>query len=224
MPVLAIDGGPKAVTAPMEDSWQNVSGLEKPYVNQVLENVSDAYSQLDAFEEEFSSRVGTRHAISMCNGTATLHSAIFAAGARVGGVATTNDDALYDRMMALGQYRRCGSRWKTDRFQGLRGMGLGVKYRANPMGIAMARARLERLPGLNEERAAWFNRLDGLLGPVPGVFPQKTYPEAVRGGMLLYTGVVDPNVIGAPVATIGDALQSHIHRVTPRSVPSSDRF
>ncbi len=69
MPVLAIDGGPKAVTAPMEDSWQNVSGLEKPYVNQVLENVSDAYSQLDAFEEEFSSRVGTRHAISIPGGS-----------------------------------------------------------------------------------------------------------------------------------------------------------
>ena len=336
MPELAIDGGPKAVTAPMDDSWQNVSELEKRYVNQVLDKVGEAYTQLDAFEEDFSSLVGTRHAISMCNGTATLHSAIFAAGARAGtevivpsvtwhasitpilhcgatpvfcdadpetfcadpddvrkritdrtcaivvthvygnpadmdafleivegtdivliedashahgatwdgkpvgslghigcfslqgskavtgleaGVATTNDDALYDRMMALGQYGRCGSRWKTDRFQDLRAMGLGVKYRANPLGIAMARARLERLPGLNEKRAAWFNRLDGLLEPIPGVSPQKTYPRAVRGGMLLYTGLVDPDVIGAPVSTILEALVAEGVRTTPEITP-----
>ena len=98
-------------------------------------------------------------------------------------------------------------------------MGLGVKYRANPMGIAMARARLERLPGLNEKRAAWFNRLDSLLERIPGVSPQKTYPEAVRGGMLLYTGTVDPDVIGAPVSTILEALVAEGVRTTPEITP-----
>ena len=320
---LAIDGGPRAVTALMNDSWQDVSDLEKEYVNQVLDNKDDAYAQLDKFEEEYRAFVGTKHALCMCNGTATLHSAIFAAGACAGkevivptatwhatitpilhcnatpvfcevdpetfcadpedvkkrithhtcaivvthlygnpadmdafldiidgtditliedashapgamwgdkmvgsighigcfslqekkpvsgieaGVATTNDDDLYDRMLALGQCGRCDALWQTDRFKALRNMGLGVKYRANPLGIAMARAQLERLPGLNEKRMAWFRRMDRLLNEVPGVAPQKAYPRAKRGGMLLYAGMVDPDVFGAPLPIIIKAL------------------
>ena len=48
---LAIDGGPRAVTALMNDSWQNVSDLEKQYVNQILDNKDDAYAELDKFED-----------------------------------------------------------------------------------------------------------------------------------------------------------------------------
>jgi dTDP-4-amino-4,6-dideoxygalactose transaminase len=323
MSTLAIDGGPEAVTTSLNDSWQAVTDLEKQYVNRVLDDKGAARSQLDLFDEEYRGFVGTKHALCMCNGTATLHSAIFAAGARAGkevivpsvtwhatitpvlhcnatpvfcevdpetfcadpedvkkritdrtcaivvthvygnpanmdafldivdgtdilliedashahgamwgdkmvgsighigcfslqgskpvsgleaGVATTNDDELYDRMLALGQYGRCGDLWKTDRFKDLRNMGLGVKYRANPLGMAMARAQLERLPGLNEKRMAWFNRMDGLLDQIPGVSPQKTYSKAKRGGMLLYTGTVDPDVFGAPASVIMDAL------------------
>ena len=325
MPDLAIDGGPKAVAASMNDSWQDVSDLERQYVNQVLDNQDDAYAQLDLFDEAYRAFVGSKHALCMCNGTAALHSAIFAAGAcagkeviaptatwhatitpilhcnatpvfcdidpqtfcadpedvkkritartcaivvthlygnpadmdafleivdgtdialiedashahgamwenkRVGsighigcfsmqekkpvsgleaGVATTNDDDLYDRMLALGQSGRCGALWQTDRFTALRNMGLGVKYRANPLGIAMARAQLERLPMLNEQRLAWFNRMDSLLNAIPGIAPQKTYPKATRGGMLLYSGTVNPEVFGAPLSVIVKALMA----------------
>ena len=40
----------------------------------------------------------------------------------------------------------------------------------------------------------------------PGVAPQKTYPKARRGGMLLYAGTVDPDVFGAPLPVIIKAL------------------
>ena len=320
---LAIDGGPKAVAAPVDDSWHVVSDLEKKYVNEVLDNFGSAYAPLDAFEQEFRAFVGTKHALCVCNGTAALHSAIFAAGARFGrevivpsvtwhasitpiqhcgatpifceadpetfcadpedarkritdrtcaivvthvygnpadmdaftamvegtdikliedashahgalwdgkqvgslgdigcfslqaskpvnaveaGVVTTDDDDLYDRMLALGQYGRCANLFVTDRFNDLRGMGLGVKYRAHPLGMAMARAQLERLPGLNEKRSAWFARLDALLEPVEGISPQKAYPKATRGGLLLYTGCINPEVIGAPISVILKAL------------------
>ena len=320
---LAMDGGPKAVTASMDDSWREVSDLERRYVDQVLDAPGSAYAQLDLFDEAYRKFVGSKHALCMCNGTAALHSAMFAVGARAGkevivptatwhatitpilhcnatpvfceidpqtfcadpedvkkritprtcaivvthlygnpadmdafleivagtdialiedashahgamwenkmvgnlghigcfsmqekkpvsgleaGVATTNDDDLYDRMLALGQSGRCDALWQTDRFRALRNMGLGVKYRANPLGIAMARAQLERLPMLNEKRLAWFNRMDDLLAPIPGVIPQQTYPKATRGGMLLYSGTVDPDAFGAPLSVIVKAL------------------
>jgi len=320
---LALDGGPKAVTTPIGDKWQTVSPLEKKLVNEVLDDLGKSYSQLDRFEAEFRSFAGTKHALSMCNGTATIHSAVFAAGARAGkevivpsvtwhasitpilhcgatpvfceadpdtfcadpedvkrritdrtcaiivthvygnpanmdafldlvkgtqikliedashahgglwdgkplgsighigcfslqqskavtgieaGVAVTNDDDLYDRMLALGHYGRCDKLWATEKFKALRGMGLGIKYRANPMGMAMARAQLERLPGLNEKRQAWFGKLNRLLEGVRGVRPQKVYPKATRGGLLLYTGIIDPDEIGAPVAAVLKAL------------------
>jgi len=333
---LAIDGGPKAVTAPMVDKWQVVSDLERQYVNQVLDDLSSSYSQLDKFEEEFRDFVGTKHALSMCNGTAALHSAIFASGARNGkevivpsvtwhasitpilhcgatpvfcesdpdtfcadpedvkrritertcaivithvygnpadmdafldivkgtdikliedashahgalwdgepvgslghigcfslqqskavtgieaGVATTGDDDLYDRMLALGHYGRCERLRATDKFKALRNMGLGIKYRANPLAMAMARAQLRRLPELNEKRRVWFSKLDSLLEPIEGIQPQKTYTKGTRGGLLLYTGRIDPEEIGAPVSTVLKALVAEGVATTPGITP-----
>ena len=333
---LAIDGGEQTVTQAIDDKWQVVTDLERSAVNQVLDNLGSAYDEIDRFQEEFKAAVGTRHAIGTCNGTSTLHSAIFAAGARNGrevivpsitwhasitpilhcgatpvfcdadpetfcadpddvtrritdktcaivvthvygnpadmdafcdivkgtditliedashahgatwagkpvgslghigcfslqaskpvtgieaGVITTDDDDLYDRMLALGHYGRCEKAYQTDRFKPLRGMGLGIKYRANPLGMAMARAQFTRLSDLNERRRGWFGRMDELLGPVPGVEPQKTYPKAVRGGLLLYAGVVDPDAIGAPVSAILKALVAEGVKTTPAITP-----
>ena len=334
--VLAAEGGPKAVTVPVGDSWPKVTDLERQYVNVVLDNPGSAYGELDKFEEEFREFVGTKHALCMCNGTATLHSAIFAAGARQGtevivpsvtwhasitpilhcgatpvfcevdprtfcadpadvakrvtertcaivvthvygnpadmggfleivegtdikliedashahgalwdgrqvgaighigcfslqgskpvtgfecGAATTDDDELYDRMLILGQYGRCEARQVTGKYRALRNMGLGVKYRANPLAMAMARAQLKRLPELNGKRAAWFQRMDELLGEIPGVHPQAVYSQATRGGMLLYTGTLDPDKIGAPVNALLKALVAEGVSMTPEITP-----
>ena len=320
---LALNGGPKTVTAAIADRWQTVTSLEKDFVNRVLDDLGNAYEQIDRFQEEFRAFVGAKYAIALCNGTATLHSAIFAAGARTGtevivpsitwhasitpilhcgatpifceadphtfcadpqdvqkritdrtcaiivthvygnpanmdafrdmvkgtnitliedashahgalwsgkpvgalgqigcfslqgskpvtgieaGVVVTSDDDLYDRMLALGHYGRCEKEFTTDRFKDLHNIGLGIKYRANPLGLAMARAQLQRLPELNEKRRAWFSRLDERLGKIPGIAPQKTYPQAIRGGLLLYTGRIHPEEIGAPVPAVLKAL------------------
>ncbi len=333
---LAIEGAPKTVTAPFDDRWEVSSELEKQYVNAVLDDLGSSYSQLDLLEQEFRDAVGTRHAIVMCNGTAALHCAIFAAGARQGtevivpsvtwhasitpilhcgatpvfcdadpetycadpadvagritdrtraivvthvygnpadmdgfrelvrdtdikliedashahgglwdgkqvgsvgdagcfslqqskamtgieaGLATTDDDDLYDTMLALGQYGRCEKLFVTDRFRPLRNMGLGIKYRANPLAAAMARAQLRRLPELNQKRSAWFKKLDSLMAGIPGISVQKTYSKATRGGMLLYTGRIDPDVIGAPVDMVLKALVAEGVRTTPGITP-----
>ena len=334
---LAIDGGSPAVTEPQDDGWQTITGLEKQSVLSVLEGgMGNSYSQIDRFQEEFRAFTGAKFAIATCNGTAALHSAVFASGARIGkevivpsvtwhasitpilhcgatpvfcdaerrtfcadpkdaerritentcaiivthvygnpanmdafrdlvcgtditliedashahgalwdgtpvgslghigcfslqgskpvtgieaGVVVTDDGDLYDRMLALGHYGRCEKQFVTDRFRELRNMGLGVKYRANPLGIAMARAQLERLPGLNEKRRAWFGRLSSQLESVRGVHPQEAYPQAVRGGLLLYTGLINPREIGAPVSVILRALVAEGVGTTPAITP-----
>ncbi len=333
---LALEGGPKAVSVATGDTWERVSPLEKQYVNAVLDDYGSAYGEIEKFEAQFRDVVGTRYALAQCNGTSTIHAAVFASGARLGkevivpsvtwhasitpilhcnatpvfadvdpetfcadptdvkrkitpntcaiivthvygnpadmdsfrdivdgtditliedashahggtwdgqqvgslgdigcfslqgskavtgieaGVATTNCPDLYDRMVALGHYGRTEQLFQTERFAPLRNMGLGVKYRANPLAMAMARAQLERLPELNEKRLAWFNRLDELLEPIPGVHPQKTYPKAVRGGLLLYAGAIDPAAIGAPVNDVLQALVSEGVSTTPAITP-----
>ena len=320
---LALEGGPPAVTAPIDDRWEKISDLERTLVNGALEAGSAVYDQIEEFEAEFREFVGTRFALAVCNGTAALHSAMFAAGASLGrevivpsvtwhasispalhcgaspvfadadpetfcidpadvrrkltdrtcaivathvygnpanldalldivdgtdviliedsshahgatwrgqqvgsvghigcfslqeskpvsgveaGVAVTNDPDLYDRMAALGHYGRVNQLLQTDALRDLGRIGLGVKYRANPLGIALARAGLERLPDLNERRGRWFARLDALLDDVPGVYPQRPYAQANRGGFLLYTARIDPDEIGAPIRAILDAL------------------
>ena len=335
-PVLAIEGGPKAVTTPIGDARPMVSDLEREFVNRVLDDFGKASDNLGKFEEEFRDFVGAKHALCMCNGTATLHSAIFAAGARrgtevivpsvtwhasitpilhcgatpvfcdidprtfcadpddvraritdrtvaivvthvygnpadmdafldivagtdikliedashahgalwdgkfvgtlghigcfsmqgskavsaiEGGVATTDDDLLYDRMLMLGQYGRCGSLAVTGQYADLRNMGLGIKYRANPLAMAFARAQLQRLPELNAKREAWFSRLDAALDAIPGVCRQQVYPNARRGGMLLYAGTLDPDAIGAPVDALLNALVAEGVSTTPKITP-----
>jgi len=123
-----------------------------------------------------------------------------------GGMATTKDPDLYDRMLVLGHYGRIQKKLATERFRELHDIGLGVKYRANPLGMAMAQAQLRRLPEVNARRNAWFAGLNGLLADLPGFAPQQVYPEAGRGGLLRYTGAFDPAVTGVPTPAILKAL------------------
>ena len=61
--VLAIEGGPRAATEPMADSWEVVTNLERQYVNAVLDRRGSAmYEELDAFEAEFRELIATFHA------------------------------------------------------------------------------------------------------------------------------------------------------------------
>jgi len=123
-----------------------------------------------------------------------------------GGMATTSDPNLYDQMLVLGHYGRIQKKLATDAFRDLHDVGLGVKYRANPLGVAMAQAQLRRLPELNEKRLAWFDRLNAALTDLRGFRPQQVYPKAQRGGLLLYTGMFDPDITGIPTPTILKAL------------------
>ena len=80
---LALEGGPKTVTVPPGDRWQTISDGEVAAVTEALHG-ADLYAPTAQLEREFAAFVGTKHALGLCNGTAALHSALFAAGVRAG--------------------------------------------------------------------------------------------------------------------------------------------
>jgi perosamine synthetase len=332
---LALEGGPRAVTAKPADRWQRYSDEEVAAVAAALRD-ADVYAPTAALEREFAAFVGTRHALGLCNGTAALHSALFACGVKAGdevivpsytwhasitpilhcggtpvfcevdpdtycadpedirrritprtraivvthvlgnpaemdaimgiarplgikviedashahgasyggtpvgalgdigcfslqnskavsavegGVATTNDPELFERMVLLGRYGSIAQLRLTDRYADLHDIGLGVKYRPNPLGMAVARVQLRRLPELNEKRRAWFARLDAALEELPGVRPQQVYPQAERGGLLLYAGKIVPDEIGVPLGPFREALAAEGVPMTPGITP-----
>jgi dTDP-4-amino-4,6-dideoxygalactose transaminase len=324
---LALQGGPPAVTVPNRDRWERIGQDEIESVVALLrrgaDNLSSLYDEIDLFEAEFRRFTGARFALVQCNGTSTIHSAVFAAGVRPGdevivpsytwhasitpilhcggtvvfceidprthtadpadvarritprtkaiavthvygnvakmdelvalgrqhgvrliedcshahgatydgqpvgtigdvgcfsmqaskammgveaGVVTTNDPDLYDRMVVLGHYGRVQRLLVGDTYRDLHELGLGVKYRVNPLALGLARVQLRRLPELNERRRATFAYLDRALGEIPGIRPVATYPKAVRGGLLQYTATYDESVVGAPLGVFLKAL------------------
>ena len=74
---LAIEGGPRAVTLPPGDRWQTISEAEIAAVAETMRS-GHVYAPTALFEQEFAAFVGAKHALAMCNGTATIHSALFA--------------------------------------------------------------------------------------------------------------------------------------------------
>lgn len=332
---LAIEGGEKTVTLEPGDRWQTISDAEVEAVVAAM-RAGNVYAPTPLFEQEFASFVGAKHALAMCNGTATIHSALFAAGVRhgdevivpsytwhasitpilhcggtpifcevdaetytadaedirrritprtravvvthvlgnpaqmdailavtgphgirviedashahggsydgtpvgrlgdigcfslqgskavsavEGGVAVTDDTDLFERMVLLGRYGSIQQLLVTDRYREAHDIGLGIKYRPNPLGMAMARVQLQRLPELNARRRAWFAHLDSELGRLPGLMPQQVYPKAVRGGMLLYAGKIVPEELGAPLETFRQALAAEGVPMTPGITP-----
>ena len=136
-----------------------------------------------------------------------------------GGVATTDDTDLFEKMVVLGRYGSIRQLLVTDRYRDLHDIGLGVKYRPHPLGMALARVQLRRLPALNERRRAWFARLDAALEELPGVAPQRVYPKAVRGGLLLYSGKLLPDELGVPLPAFRKALAAEGVPLAPGITP-----
>jgi dTDP-4-amino-4,6-dideoxygalactose transaminase len=338
--MLAIEGGPPAISVPHRDRWERLGEQEIAGVVALLErgreSVGAIYSEIDAFEEEFRGLTGSRFVLAQCNGTSTLHSAVFAAGIKPGdevlvpsytwhasitpilhcggtpvfceidpeshtldprdaerritprtralivthvygnpaemdaivdlarrhdlvviedcshahgatyagqqvgtigqigcfslqgskavtgieaGVVVTDDVDLYERMLVLGHYGRIQRKLVTDRYRGLHDIGLGVKYRANPMAMAMARVQLRRLPELNERRRATFDFFDRALGEVPGIHPVKPLPQAVRGGLLQYTATYEEDEVGVPLTAVLEALVAEGVNTQPTITP-----
>ena len=69
------------------ETIKRIGDKEREYVNEVLNNSfsnSSSYKMVKRLEDEFAKKFGAKYAVAFCNGTATLHIALEAAGVGLG--------------------------------------------------------------------------------------------------------------------------------------------
>ncbi len=100
-----------------------------------------------------------------------------------GGIAVTDDPALYDRMLALGHYPRAGAHQQAATLD-IGDLSLGLKYRPHLYSLQLARGSLSRLAELNRRRRHNYGILEAELSGCAALTTLRSWPGAVRGGLL----------------------------------------
>lgn len=120
-----------------------------------------------------------------------------AVSAGEGGMLTTDDIDVFERACLVGQVNRiAGIDLVGARYEELQPLGLGMKFRAHPLGIGIAAVQLRKLPELNRKRGAYFKEVeDGLTG-IPGLRPLKVYEKAERAGFYGFPVIHEPGKMG----------------------------
>ncbi|MBI5456416.1 DegT/DnrJ/EryC1/StrS family aminotransferase [Candidatus Kaiserbacteria bacterium] len=88
----------------MKKKIRRIGKAERRYVEEVLAtDFSNSKNSgiLGRFEKEFAKKVGTKYAVAQVNGTASLHSALFAAGVRAGDEVITTPLTMSATCMAI---------------------------------------------------------------------------------------------------------------------------
>ncbi len=89
-----------------EDFIKRIGDAERKYVEEVLDSNfanSTPSGMLGRFEKAFAEKFGVKYAVAHTNGTATLHSALFAAGVRAGDEVITTPLTMSATCMAIMQ-------------------------------------------------------------------------------------------------------------------------
>jgi len=131
-----------------------------------------------------------------------------AVSAGEGGVLTTNNTDVFERACLIGQVNRiAGIDLVGAKYAELQPLGLGMKFRAHPLGIGIALVQLHRLAGLNERRAAFIEQVEAGLDDIPGLRPIKVYEGAQRGGYYGFPVIYEPTELnGLPMQSFVEAL------------------
>jgi dTDP-4-amino-4,6-dideoxygalactose transaminase len=120
-----------------------------------------------------------------------------AVSAGEGGVLATDDSEIFERACLAGQVNRMrGLDLATEKYADLQPLGLGMKFRAHPLGIGIATVQLTKLGALNERRRCYFESVESAVEQIPGLQAVKIYPGAVRGGLYAFPLVHRPDEHG----------------------------
>jgi perosamine synthetase len=140
-----------------------------------------------------------------------------------GGMVTTNNREFYERMLIYCHLHRSGivDELTNPIYRMLGNQGLGLKWRAHPLALAIALISLHNLDYRNEQRLAYRAKLYQALRDVPGVRPSASYPKAQDGGF--YGGLclfyVPEDLNGLPFAQYIAALRAEGVPVNARRDP-----
>ena len=115
-----------------------------------------------------------------------------------GGVATTQDPELYDRMVLLGHnYMVGGGGQKADTFP-FGDISLGVKYRPHLAAMVLGLGSLKGLPKRNAHAARSWEILCEELADAPGIRAIETTPGGVRNGYYAFVFEYQGEDFGGP--------------------------
>lgn len=105
------------------------------------------------------------------------------------GMVTTMDRYLYERVLVFAHGGRAGlvNEVQDPRHKELGRFGLGMNFRAHPLGLAIARVQLSRVQEQNEKRLTYVQALNKGLEEIPGIDPLFIYPNAEPAGW--YSGL-----------------------------------
>jgi len=137
--------------------------------------------------EDCSHAHGARYDGRMCGsiGTAGCWSlqGSKAVSAGEGGVLATDDVECFERACLVGQVNRIkGVDLVTSKYAELQPLGIGMKFRAHPLGIGIAKVQLKRLSELNSKRRAYVEAVEAGLENIPAVKPVRQIEKAERAG------------------------------------------
>ena len=139
------------------------------------------------------------------------------ASAGEGGVIVTNDTEIFERACLIGQVNRIrGLDLVTEKYAEFQPLGLGMKFRAHPLGIGIAQVQLRKLNELNARRAKYIEAVEAGLAELPGLQPVKTYPGVKRAGFYGFPTLHIPEEHG------GLPTKAFIEALRKEGLPASD--
>ncbi|MCZ6679807.1 MAG: DegT/DnrJ/EryC1/StrS family aminotransferase [Candidatus Poribacteria bacterium] len=114
-----------------------------------------------------------------------------------GGMVGTNDVDIFERACLIGQVNRvAGLDLVTDKYKHLQPLGLGVKFRAHPLGIGIASVQMKKLDELNARRRNHIQTVEAGLAGIRGVQPVAKYEGAEPAGFYGFPIHHDPEEMG----------------------------
>jgi dTDP-4-amino-4,6-dideoxygalactose transaminase len=120
-----------------------------------------------------------------------------AVSAGEGGVMATSNTDVFERACLVGQVNRIkGMDLVTPHYAEHQPLGLGMKFRAHPLGIGVASVQLDKLTDLNEKRGAYVRAVEAGLVDIPGLRPLTVYEGAERGGFYAFPIIHDAEAMG----------------------------
>jgi perosamine synthetase len=145
-----------------------------------------------------------------------------------GGVLVTKDPELYERALLLGHFNRRAMQDipESSPNYAFAFTGTGLKYRAHPLGLALALAQMEKLDQVIEGRQKSAAMLIDALSSIPGVqVVARQEPGTVHGYYAL-VALIDPATCGFDRETFIQAVQAeNMHLVSaPRQMRSMAEY